>query len=77
MKKYTANQLQFLTMLGQNIRHARTLKGMTQQQVSAITGIEEAQLSRIENGKTNATISSLIKIVDTLKVSMLEVFEGI
>ena len=77
MKKYTENQLQFLIALGQNIRHARSLKGLTQHEISAITGIEEAQLSRIENGKTNPSINSLIKIVDILKVTMLEVFSGI
>jgi transcriptional regulator with XRE-family HTH domain len=77
MKKYTENQLQFLIKLGQNIRHARVLRGITQQDISAITGIEESQLSRIENGKTNATINSIKKIADTIKTTMLEVFEGI
>jgi transcriptional regulator with XRE-family HTH domain len=77
MKKHTENKLQFLIKLGQNIRHKRVLSGKTQQDISALTGIEESQLSRIENGKTNATINAIKKIIDTLKTTMFEVFDGI
>lgn len=52
--------------IGKRIRHFRTQKGMTISQVSQITGISEPQLSRIENGKTSAPVSTLNTIAKAL-----------
>ncbi len=52
--------------IGSRIRHFRTQKGMTISQVSQITGISGPQLSRIENGKTSAPVSTLNTIAQAL-----------
>jgi ribosome-binding protein aMBF1 (putative translation factor) len=41
---------------------ARNASGLTQQQLAAKTGIDQAILSRIENGKANPSIATLNKL---------------
>jgi ribosome-binding protein aMBF1 (putative translation factor) len=45
---------------------ARNASGLTQQQLSAKTGIDQAILSRIENGKANPSILTLQKLAKGL-----------
>jgi transcriptional regulator with XRE-family HTH domain len=53
---------QYLIELGRKIRERRKEKKMSQDEVAALCDIEKANLSRIENGKTNSTILTLRKI---------------
>ncbi len=45
---------------------ARKSVGLTQEQLSARTGIDQAILSRIENGKANPSIGTLQKLAKGL-----------
>lgn len=45
---------------------ARDKIGMTQQQLSKITGIDRSDISRLENAEANPTLSTLQKIADAL-----------
>ncbi len=53
---------QYLIEIGRKIREKRKEKRMSQDEVAALCDIEKANLSRIENGKTNSTILTLRKI---------------
>mgnify|MGYP001810330072 CR=1 FL=1 len=53
---------QYLIEIGRKIRERRKEKKMSQDEVAALCDIEKANLSRIENGKTNSTILTLRKI---------------
>ncbi len=53
---------QYLIEIGRKIRDRRKEKKMSQDEVAALCDIEKANLSRIENGKTNSTILTLRKI---------------
>ena len=64
----------FLVRLGSRIRQIRKQKGMTQQQLSEISEIEKANLSRIESGMTNPTILTLHKICSAFGVGVIELF---
>ncbi|MFM2306899.1 MAG: hypothetical protein RLZZ367_1568 [Bacteroidota bacterium] len=52
----------YLIEIGRKIREKRKEKRMSQDEVAALCDIEKANLSRIENGKTNSTILTLRKI---------------
>jgi transcriptional regulator with XRE-family HTH domain len=49
---------------GEVVRKARELRGLTQTELSAISGIEQSNISAIENGRRNpsaATLHSLLQ----------------
>ncbi len=56
--------------IGQRIRFLRESKGITQQNLAAVCNFEKANLSRIEAGRTNPTISTLYKISQALEVKI-------
>ena len=53
---------QYLIEIVRKIREKRKEKKMSQDDVAALCDIEKANLSIIENGKTNSTILTLRKI---------------
>ncbi|MEZ5035413.1 MAG: helix-turn-helix transcriptional regulator [Chitinophagaceae bacterium] len=68
-KKYYRND-KFLKKIGDNIRHYRTEKGMTQMELAFACGdIDYSQINRIELGKVNFTISYLSLIATVLEIS--------
>ena len=56
--------------IGNRIREMRESKGISQQNLAAICNFEKANLSRIEAGRTNPTISTLYKISQALEISI-------
>jgi transcriptional regulator with XRE-family HTH domain len=68
-----------LKKLGARIAKVRKEKGLTQENLSDEIGLEcdKANISMIESGLRNLTISSLQKIAKALKISLSELFKGI
>ena len=60
---------------GKNVRRIRKLKGVTQEDLSFLTGIELRQLGRIERGEINTGISSVFEIAKALEVKEKDLFE--
>ena len=58
--------------IGNRIRELRESKGISQQNLAAICNFEKANLSRIEAGRTNPTISTLYKISQALDITISE-----
>lgn len=48
------------------ILHARKEKNMTQAQLSKVTGIDRGDISKLERGEGNPTLSSLERLADGL-----------
>ena len=67
-------ETQLYTLIGLRIRTLRQQKGLTQQALAYECDIEKPNLSRIENGNTNPTIKSLLKISIALDVELKELF---
>jgi transcriptional regulator with XRE-family HTH domain len=65
----------FLSALGGRIRKIRTKKGLSLSELAYLCEFEKASLSRIELGKTNTTVLTLIKISKALEVNVCELFE--
>ena len=66
---------EILKVIGQNIKRIRLEKGLTQVDlVGKIEAqIDTTNISRIEQGRTNATIHTLYKISTALEVPLSEI----
>jgi len=62
-----------LTNIGLKIRALREEKNISQQDLAAACNFEKSNMSRIEAGRTNLTIGSLLKICEALDVKLVDV----
>lgn len=60
--------------IGEQIKRIRTAKGLSQKEVVMSAGLDKAQYSRIENGKTDPSFSTIARIAKALGVSLAELF---
>jgi len=65
---------EFINTFGENLRKIRKEKGLTQQDLANDIGVEISQISRIERGIINTSISTANLIARTLKVEVYELF---
>jgi len=63
-----------LIKLGKRIKELRKSKNITQVDIEVATGINNADISRIESGNKNIELVTLIKIAIALKVETKELF---
>ena len=56
----------YLRLLGESVRSARTHKGMTRKMLAANSGVSERFLAQLENGTGNASILVLRQISEAL-----------
>jgi transcriptional regulator with XRE-family HTH domain len=54
--------------LGQNLRAARKKLGLTQEQVAERSGVQAGEVSRIESGKRDPQISTVLKLAKAVEV---------
>lgn len=57
-----------ITAFGRHIRELRMAKGLSQEGLAALAGIEKTQVGRIENGQVNTTISTIYALSEALEV---------
>ena len=62
-------------VLGQRIRSYRTAKGLSQEKLAELCGCHPTYVGQIERGEKNATIESIEKIANALKISLSTLFE--
>ena len=62
--------------IGKRIREIRQSKNLTQQQLANILESDISTVNRIELGKTNARLSSIIALSRALEVSLYDIFKG-
>ena len=63
-----------LISFGKNLRFTRLAKGFIQEQLANELGIEISQISRIERGVINTSITTLYSISKVLNVDVSELF---
>jgi transcriptional regulator with XRE-family HTH domain len=63
-----------LLHFGKKLRLTRLAKGFTQEQLANELGVEISQISRIERGVINTSITTLYGISKILNVSISELF---
>lgn len=63
-----------LITFGANLRQLRIANGFTQEQLANDLGIEISQISRIERGVINTSVTTLYSISKVLNVDISEFF---
>ena len=61
---------EFQKKLGKRIKTMREDKGISQQELASLCDFEKSNMSRIEAGRTNPTIGTLLKISNALNISI-------
>lgn len=77
MEFYSVNKLDkknILIEFGNNVRRIRLESGLTQEQLANELGVEISQISRIERGVINTSVTTLYSISKTLKIEVSEFF---
>ena len=60
--------------VGKKIQKLREIKGISQQDLAARCNFEKSNMSRLEAGRVNPTLSTLEKISNALEVNISELF---
>lgn len=60
--------------IGDNIKRIRIAKNLSQKEVTINAKLDAAQYSRIENGKTDPSVTTLDRIAKALGVSLSDLF---
>ena len=60
---------------GIKIQQLRKLRGMSQEQLAALSGLDRSYISGIEQGKRNASLEVIAKLAKVLEINIKELFE--
>ena len=66
-----------LARFGENVRRARHEREWTQEDLSARTGLAVVQISRIERGKREIRLTTLIRLLDAFDVAPEALLRGV
>ena len=55
-------------LLGANMRHFRKLKGMTQEQLAMLVGMERSYFSNVERGVRNPSVMVIARLAHSLNI---------
>ncbi|MRX41376.1 XRE family transcriptional regulator [Flavobacterium cupreum] len=61
--------------VGKRIQEIRTKKNISQQDLASKCNFEKSNMSRLENGNANATLSTLEKVCNALEIDYIELFK--
>lgn len=64
-----------LRLFGQAVRSVREEHGLSVSQLAAATGIDQAQIIALEDGRLDADLELIIKLADGLRVSLPTFFD--
>ena len=65
------------TTIGQRIRNQRIHKGYSQEQLAELAICHPTYIGQLERGEKNATLESVQKIANALKIPLSQLFEKI
>lgn len=66
---------EYITAFGNNLRIIRKTKGFSMEKLAQAAGIEYSQVSDIELGKINTTISTIYLLAKALEISPKDLFD--
>lgn len=61
--------------VGKRIQEIRIEKKITQQELASKCNFENSNMSRLEAGRANATLSTLEKVCEALEININELFK--
>ncbi len=62
----------YIASVCENIKRIRIEKNLSQSEFSAVTGIDAANIRRIESGRTAPTLRTLFRIAQTAEIDIRE-----
>ena len=62
-------------LVGQNVKRIRLEKGLTQEQLSDISGFSQQYVSGLETGHRNPTVVTLYELAKALGVSHMDLIQ--
>ena len=74
-KKGYLKDVEFLIKLGKHIRKIRKSKGFTQEKLALEIDVDISQISRIERGILNTSVSTMKAISRALDVNVKDLFD--
>lgn len=69
------DSMDFCRGVAKRIRQVRELRGLTQIEVSKLSGLNRASIARIENGSGSITLDTIFKIAHSLDVEVIELLK--
>ena len=66
---------EFVILFGENLRRVRKKQKMSMEKLAHESEMEYSQISRIEKGQINTSISTVKILADSLNVSVKELFD--
>ena len=60
--------------VGKRIQELRIQKNLSQQDLAAKCNFEKSNMSRLESGRANATLSTIEKVCEALQIDYIELF---
>ncbi len=67
---------EFIRQFGEKVRQMRENRGITQQELALRTGMSRNQVSRIERGEINTSISVVFELAKGLECEVGELFSS-
>lgn len=64
-----------LVALGSAIRQVRLERGVSQESLALLAGVDRSYLGRVERGDNNVAVLSLIRIADALNLSVKDLMQ--
>lgn len=61
--------------VGKRIAEIRIEKNISQQDLASKCNFEKSNMSRLEKGNSNATLSTLEKVCEALQIDLIELFK--
>lgn len=62
---------------GQRVKQLRKERNMSQDDLAYACDVEKTQIYRIEGGKINTTLSTLVALANAFELSLKDLFEGV
>jgi len=69
------NKFQLYKAVGRKIKTIREQKSLTQQGLADLCNFEKSNMSRIEAGRTNLTLKSLLTISEALNIQIKQLVD--
>ncbi len=59
-----------IDLVGEMIKTARKQRDLTQEELGKLIGVQKSQISKLENGASNVTIGTMLKVFEALKAKV-------
>lgn len=64
-----------IVAFGQRVREVRKTKGISQEKLAELAGIDRSYMGNIERGEKNVTLKKVYEICDALRVNVHDLIE--